>query len=156
MGWARRLRSRRTELPTTAMAAGRALAALAPSTAGRVPSGDGMAIPRARGSVPRSAAAGPGGPAAAAGRAARPGARGDHRPAPAGGVASHQLAGLDGASQPRRHLGCDRPALGRRRGPDPRRGGERMNSTILAAAQDPTLQTFENDVWWITLIKLFG
>jgi NADH-quinone oxidoreductase subunit H len=31
-----------------------------------------------------------------------------------------------------------------------------MNSTILAAAQDPTLQTFENDVWWITLIKLFG
>nr|WP_296072248.1 NADH-quinone oxidoreductase subunit NuoH [uncultured Actinoplanes sp.] len=32
-----------------------------------------------------------------------------------------------------------------------------MNSMILAAhAQDPTLQTFENDVWWITLIKLFG
>jgi len=28
---------------------------------------------------------------------------------------------------------------------------------ILAAhAQDPTLQTFENDIWWITLIKLFG
>ncbi|GAA2566786.1 NADH-quinone oxidoreductase subunit NuoH [Winogradskya consettensis] len=27
---------------------------------------------------------------------------------------------------------------------------------ILAAAQDPTLQTFENDVWWITLIKLFA
>jgi NADH-quinone oxidoreductase subunit H len=32
-----------------------------------------------------------------------------------------------------------------------------MNSMILAAhAQDPTLQTFENDVWWISLIKLFG
>ena len=32
-----------------------------------------------------------------------------------------------------------------------------MNSTILAAtAQDPTLQTFQNDVWWITLIKLLG
>ena len=27
---------------------------------------------------------------------------------------------------------------------------------ILAKVQDPTLQTFENDVWWITLIKLFG
>jgi len=28
---------------------------------------------------------------------------------------------------------------------------------ILAAhAQDPSLQTFENDVWWITLIKLVG
>ena len=32
-----------------------------------------------------------------------------------------------------------------------------MKSTILLAhAQDPTLQTFENDVWWITLIKLFA
>jgi NADH-quinone oxidoreductase subunit H len=31
-----------------------------------------------------------------------------------------------------------------------------MNSLILAQAQDPTLQTFENDVWWITLIKLFA
>jgi NADH-quinone oxidoreductase subunit H len=32
-----------------------------------------------------------------------------------------------------------------------------MKEMILAAhAQDPTLQTFENDVWWITLIKLFG
>jgi len=31
-----------------------------------------------------------------------------------------------------------------------------MNDTILAAAQDPTLQTFENDVWWIVLIKLLG
>src|SRR3954470_2192541 len=32
-----------------------------------------------------------------------------------------------------------------------------MKSMILAAhAQDPTLQTFENDVWWISLIKLFG
>jgi NADH-quinone oxidoreductase subunit H len=32
-----------------------------------------------------------------------------------------------------------------------------VNSMILAAqAQDPTLQTFENDVWWIVLIKLFG
>src|SRR3954466_11983195 len=31
-----------------------------------------------------------------------------------------------------------------------------MQSHILAAAQDPTLQTFENDVWWITLIKLFA
>ncbi|GAB1688849.1 NADH-quinone oxidoreductase subunit NuoH [Krasilnikovia sp. M28-CT-15] len=27
---------------------------------------------------------------------------------------------------------------------------------ILAEAQDPTLQTFENDVWWIVLIKLLG
>jgi NADH-quinone oxidoreductase subunit H len=27
---------------------------------------------------------------------------------------------------------------------------------ILAQAQDPSLQTFENDVWWITLIKLFA
>ncbi|GAB1644599.1 NADH-quinone oxidoreductase subunit NuoH [Krasilnikovia sp. MM14-A1259] len=27
---------------------------------------------------------------------------------------------------------------------------------ILAGAQDPTLQTFENDVWWIVLIKLLG
>jgi NADH-quinone oxidoreductase subunit H len=31
-----------------------------------------------------------------------------------------------------------------------------MNSLILAHAEDPTLQTFENDVWWITLIKLVG
>ncbi|GIM91257.1 NADH-quinone oxidoreductase subunit H [Paractinoplanes toevensis] len=32
-----------------------------------------------------------------------------------------------------------------------------MNSMIVAAhAQDPSLQTFENDVWWITLIKLLG
>src|SRR3954468_7237517 len=31
-----------------------------------------------------------------------------------------------------------------------------MQSHILAAAQDPTLQTFRDDVWWITLIKLFG
>ncbi len=31
-----------------------------------------------------------------------------------------------------------------------------MNDRILAAAQDPTLQTFENDVWWIVLIKLLG
>ncbi|MFI5494312.1 NADH-quinone oxidoreductase subunit NuoH [Actinoplanes sp. NPDC051859] len=31
-----------------------------------------------------------------------------------------------------------------------------MNSLVLAAAQDPTLQTFEDDVWWITLIKLLG
>jgi len=31
-----------------------------------------------------------------------------------------------------------------------------MNSLILAKAQDPTLQTFENDVWWIVLIKLLG
>src|SRR4051812_30434496 len=31
-----------------------------------------------------------------------------------------------------------------------------MNSLILANAQDPTLQTFENDVWWIVLIKLLG
>jgi NADH-quinone oxidoreductase subunit H len=31
-----------------------------------------------------------------------------------------------------------------------------MNSMILANAQDPTLATFENDVWWITLIKLLG
>src|SRR3954464_8651100 len=27
---------------------------------------------------------------------------------------------------------------------------------ILAAAEDPSLQTFQNDVWWITLIKLLG
>ncbi|WP_328464424.1 NADH-quinone oxidoreductase subunit NuoH [Actinoplanes sp. NBC_00393] len=32
-----------------------------------------------------------------------------------------------------------------------------MNSVVLAAhAVDPTLETFENDIWWITLIKLFG
>ncbi|BCJ52881.1 NADH-quinone oxidoreductase subunit H [Actinoplanes sp. NBRC 14428] len=31
-----------------------------------------------------------------------------------------------------------------------------MKTVILGAAQDPTLQTFENDVWWITLIKLLG
>src|SRR5919199_1225697 len=31
-----------------------------------------------------------------------------------------------------------------------------MNALILANAQDPTLQTFRNDVWWITLIKLLG
>jgi len=32
-----------------------------------------------------------------------------------------------------------------------------MTDVILAAhAVDPTLQTFENDVWWISLIKLFG
>jgi NADH-quinone oxidoreductase subunit H len=31
-----------------------------------------------------------------------------------------------------------------------------MNSMILAHAEDPTLQTFQNDVWWIVLIKLFG
>jgi NADH-quinone oxidoreductase subunit H len=29
-----------------------------------------------------------------------------------------------------------------------------MNSLILAKAQDPSLQTFREDVWWITLIKL--
>ncbi|WP_438873042.1 NADH-quinone oxidoreductase subunit NuoH [Paractinoplanes toevensis] len=27
---------------------------------------------------------------------------------------------------------------------------------VAAHAQDPSLQTFENDVWWITLIKLLG
>jgi NADH-quinone oxidoreductase subunit H len=32
-----------------------------------------------------------------------------------------------------------------------------MNSMILAAhAQDPSLATFQHDVWWITLIKLLG
>jgi NADH-quinone oxidoreductase subunit H len=31
-----------------------------------------------------------------------------------------------------------------------------MNSMILAHAEDPTMQTFQNDVWWIVLIKLFG
>ncbi|WP_041840514.1 NADH-quinone oxidoreductase subunit NuoH [Actinoplanes friuliensis] len=31
-----------------------------------------------------------------------------------------------------------------------------MTSMILANAEDPTLQTFENDVWWIVLIKLLG
>src|ERR671929_48950 len=31
-----------------------------------------------------------------------------------------------------------------------------MNTLILAHAEDPTLQTFRDDVWWITLIKLFG
>jgi NADH-quinone oxidoreductase subunit H len=31
-----------------------------------------------------------------------------------------------------------------------------MQSHILAAAHDPTLQTFREDVWWITLIKLLG
>jgi NADH-quinone oxidoreductase subunit H len=31
-----------------------------------------------------------------------------------------------------------------------------MTSAILANAQDPTLETFENDVWWIVLIKLLG
>ena len=31
-----------------------------------------------------------------------------------------------------------------------------MTSVLAAHAQDPTLQTFENDVWWITLIKLLG
>ncbi|MGX6601527.1 NADH-quinone oxidoreductase subunit NuoH [Micromonosporaceae bacterium Da 78-11] len=32
-----------------------------------------------------------------------------------------------------------------------------MNSMILAAtAEDPSLATFENDVWWIVLIKLVG
>jgi len=31
-----------------------------------------------------------------------------------------------------------------------------MNSLILAHAEDPTLQTFRDDVWWIVLIKLLG
>jgi NADH-quinone oxidoreductase subunit H len=31
-----------------------------------------------------------------------------------------------------------------------------MNQIFLAAAEDPSLRTFENDVWWISLIKLFG
>jgi len=31
-----------------------------------------------------------------------------------------------------------------------------MNSLILGAAQDPSLQTFEDDVWWISLIKLLA
>jgi NADH-quinone oxidoreductase subunit H len=31
-----------------------------------------------------------------------------------------------------------------------------MNTLILAHAEDPTLQTFRDDVWWITLIKLVG
>jgi NADH-quinone oxidoreductase subunit H len=32
-----------------------------------------------------------------------------------------------------------------------------MNSMIVAAhATDPSYQTFENDIWWITLIKLLG
>ncbi len=31
-----------------------------------------------------------------------------------------------------------------------------MNQLILAHAEDPTLTTFENDVWWIVLIKLLG
>src|SRR6201994_2507812 len=29
------------------------------------------------------------------------------------------------------------------------------SSMILAAATDPSLKTFQDDVWWITLIKLF-
>ncbi|BCY05150.1 NADH-quinone oxidoreductase subunit NuoH [Actinoplanes sp. L3-i22] len=31
-----------------------------------------------------------------------------------------------------------------------------MNVLLAAHAEDPTLQTFENDVWWIVLIKLVG
>ncbi|BCJ43876.1 NADH-quinone oxidoreductase subunit H [Actinoplanes ianthinogenes] len=31
-----------------------------------------------------------------------------------------------------------------------------MNILLAAHAEDPTLQTFEQDVWWITLIKLLG
>jgi NADH-quinone oxidoreductase subunit H len=31
-----------------------------------------------------------------------------------------------------------------------------MKMLILAQAEDPTLQTFRDDVWWITLIKLVG
>src|ERR687893_2686543 len=31
-----------------------------------------------------------------------------------------------------------------------------MNDLILAAAEEPTLQTFREDVWWIVLIKLLG
>ena len=32
-----------------------------------------------------------------------------------------------------------------------------MNSMIVAAhATDPSLATFENDVWWIVLIKIVG
>ncbi|BBH65681.1 NADH-quinone oxidoreductase subunit H [Actinoplanes sp. OR16] len=31
-----------------------------------------------------------------------------------------------------------------------------MNAILAAHAVDPTLETFENDIWWITLIKLFG
>ncbi len=31
-----------------------------------------------------------------------------------------------------------------------------MNLLLAAHAEDPTLQTFEQDVWWITLIKLVG
>ncbi|BAL85510.1 putative NADH dehydrogenase I chain H [Actinoplanes missouriensis 431] len=31
-----------------------------------------------------------------------------------------------------------------------------MNAILAAHAVDPTLETFENDVWWITLIKLLG
>src|ERR1700759_5841541 len=31
-----------------------------------------------------------------------------------------------------------------------------MNTAVLAAATHPTLATFQNDVWWITLIKLFA
>ncbi|WP_373688166.1 NADH-quinone oxidoreductase subunit NuoH [Actinoplanes aureus] len=31
-----------------------------------------------------------------------------------------------------------------------------MNVVLAAHAVDPTLETFENDVWWITLIKLLG
>ena len=31
-----------------------------------------------------------------------------------------------------------------------------MENGLTVLAQDPTLQTFEQDVWWIVLIKLFG
>jgi NADH-quinone oxidoreductase subunit H len=31
-----------------------------------------------------------------------------------------------------------------------------MNILLAATAEDPTLQTFEQDVWWIVLIKLLG
>ena len=31
-----------------------------------------------------------------------------------------------------------------------------MTPLLLAHAEDPTLQTFRDDVWWITLIKLLG
>ncbi|MBB2945046.1 NADH-quinone oxidoreductase subunit H [Actinoplanes lutulentus] len=31
-----------------------------------------------------------------------------------------------------------------------------MNAILAAHAVDPTLETFENDIWWISLIKLFG
>ena len=79
----------------------------------------------------------------------------DHRPARAGGVAADELAGLDAcaaaSASPRVRSSGSRAG---QPGPILAQAGDTHELDDPRAGQDPTLQTFGNDVWWIVLIKV--